>query len=252
MHIPPHSMIGRWLHRATVLRWRRVEQGAKAQNLGTLAAQRTLALRLYRPIRRFLRIADTALAPRYPQGGPALPQGTDWTWQPLVFSTPLTDPGHVGAPSGTALSEDIGLYHDCAEAEVILRQVRDGPGFDICLEVMHFAGTYLSLVLEVPPEVCAGLRRRHVLQLDTRVTCEHPVAIDARMNLRNGPNTEQILRRLTDGSGTGTVAFDLAYTQLNEKRAEKIWIDLMIAQPAMNRITLHDLRLSRYPRAEVG
>jgi hypothetical protein len=38
---------------------------------------------------------------------------------------------------------------------------------------------------------------------------------------------------------------------LNEQRAERMWVDLMIESPAMNKITFRDLNFSRYPRAEI-
>jgi hypothetical protein len=45
--------------------------------------------------------------------------------------------------------------------------------------------------------------------------------------------------------------FDLAYSKLNEKRVEKLWLDLIIDRPAMNRILFKDVTFARYPRAEV-
>ena len=47
------------------------------------------------------------------------------------------------------------------------------------------------------------------------------------------------------------VEFDLAYTKLNEKRVERIWLDLIFEGPEMNQVTIRDLTLSRYPRAEL-
>ena len=47
------------------------------------------------------------------------------------------------------------------------------------------------------------------------------------------------------------VDFDLAYTRVNEKRIEKLWIDLIFEGPQMNQVTLRDLTVSRRPRAEL-
>ena len=47
------------------------------------------------------------------------------------------------------------------------------------------------------------------------------------------------------------VEFDLAYTKLNEKRVEKLWLDLIFEGPEMNQVTLRDLTFSRRPRAEL-
>jgi hypothetical protein len=46
------------------------------------------------------------------------------------------------------------------------------------------------------------------------------------------------------------VEFDLAYSNLNEKRVEKMWIDLIFEGPEMNQVVLRDVTFSRRPRAE--
>jgi hypothetical protein len=51
--------------------------------------------------------------------------------------------------------------------------------------------------------------------------------------------------------GEAVVEFDLAYCDLNEKRIEKAWLDLIFEGPAMNQITLRDVTMCRYPRAEI-
>jgi hypothetical protein len=47
------------------------------------------------------------------------------------------------------------------------------------------------------------------------------------------------------------VEFDLAYSNLNEKRVESAWIDLIFESPQMNRVALRDLTLSRRRRAQL-
>ncbi len=47
------------------------------------------------------------------------------------------------------------------------------------------------------------------------------------------------------------VEFDLSYTNLNEKRVEKIWLDLIFEGPEMNQVTVRDITFSRLPRAEL-
>jgi hypothetical protein len=47
------------------------------------------------------------------------------------------------------------------------------------------------------------------------------------------------------------VEFDLGHSRLNEKRVGQMWIDLMFENPYMNRITLRDLNICRFPRAEL-
>jgi hypothetical protein len=47
------------------------------------------------------------------------------------------------------------------------------------------------------------------------------------------------------------VEFDLAYTKMNEKRVDAVWLDLIFEGPEMNQVTIRDLTFSRYPRAEL-
>ena len=54
-----------------------------------------------------------------------------------------------------------------------------------------------------------------------------------------------------DGQGEMIAEFDLAYTNINEKRVERAWVDLIFESPEMNLIVLRDLTLSRRPRAEL-
>ncbi|MFT6074136.1 MAG: hypothetical protein ACJAZ1_001052 [Yoonia sp.] len=56
---------------------------------------------------------------------------------------------------------------------------------------------------------------------------------------------------MPDDEAETMVEFDLAYSQLNEQRAERMWVVLMIESPVMNKITFRDLNFSRYSRAEI-
>ncbi len=85
----------------------------------------------------------------------------------------------------------------------------------------------------------------------TSVEMEKPLEIFARLNIKHGPNTEQIVRELPLGAKDVMVEFDLAYTRMNEKRVERAWIDLIFEGPEMNQIVLRDVTLSRRPRAEL-
>lgn len=83
------------------------------------------------------------------------------------------------------------------------------------------------------------------------VELEKPLEIFARLNIRHGPNTEQIVREMPLNEKDVFVEFDLAYTKLNEKRVERMWVDLIFEDPEMNQITLRDVTFARYPRAEL-
>ncbi len=67
--------------------------------------------------------------------------------------------------------------------------------------------------------------------------CEKPLEIFARLNIKHGPNVEQIVRELPLDEEEVMVEFDLAYTKMNEKRVERMWLDLIFEGAEMNQIT---------------
>ena len=66
----------------------------------------------------------------------------------------------------------------------------------------------------------------------------------------HGPNTEQVVRELPLNQKEVVVEFDMAYTNLNEKRVGKAWLDLIFEGPEMNQVVIRDLTFARCPRAE--
>lgn len=189
-----------------------------------------------------------------------LPPGTDWRWRPGVFSGPLSPAGIAAPESGQALGPEVALWHDCPAQSLVLRQnsnqrATDLAPFGLHLEVFGFAGSYLSLSVELPETALEGLTRNHILRLETSLQTEQPLIIYGRLNIGHGPNTEQLLQQLSettpDQLAHGLTEFDLAYTEMNERRLEKIWLDLIFEAPRMNAIDIRDLFLSRHMRANV-
>lgn len=154
------------------------------------------------------------------------------------------------------LGREVTLFHDCAQSELTLRQVRNSREADLApyglrMDVFNFDGSFLSLVLDMPEASVQGLQKRHLIRMDTIVEMEKPLEIFARLNIKHGPNTEQIVRELPLNETDCMVEFDLAYSNLNEKRIERAWIDLIFENPQMSQVTLRDLTFSRSPRAEL-
>ena len=153
------------------------------------------------------------------------------------------------------MGEQVTLFHDCVESELTLRQLRNTREEDLApyglrMDVFRFDGSFLSLAIDLPDEGVNGLGRRHLIRLETIVEMEKPLEIFARLNVRHGPNSEQMVRELPLNEQNVMVEFDLGYTRLNEKRVENAWIDLIFEGPEMNQVILRDLTLSRRPRAE--
>lgn len=257
MAITPNGPIGRFLHKRTLKRWRQAARTAPDTELDALRALRQQARQLRAPLYEVSHHADARLAlPTVGSNAFQTPPGTDWSWRPKLWQSDLPECGVGGAKTRSPLSNEVTLFHDCPLSEIAMRQIRnvdmlEVAPFGLNLEIFHFQGSYLSLVVEIPPASCADLRKRHLIHLGAVIEREQPITIYARINVKNGPNTEQILLTLPDDTPQTMVEFDLAYTQLNEKKAERMWVDLMFENPQMNEIKIRDLNFSRYPRADI-
>lgn len=253
--------LGRLRDRRALDRWSGLAERAGSEDTATLRALRGEAAGLRRRLDGALRALDAELAQR--RGGAAAiarPMGADWAWRPAPWRLPLPRPGLAEVPSNTPLGGEATLFHDCRVSEILLRQLADPAGangaaaapFGLRIEVFRFDGSFLSLALDLPEEGCRGLSLRHILTAELDLASEKPLEVFARLNIRHGPNTEQLVREMPSGTpGPRRAEFDLAYSQVNEKRIERMWLDLIFEGPEMNQIDLADLTLTRRPRAEL-
>ncbi|WP_317055913.1 DUF6478 family protein [Roseovarius rhodophyticola] len=243
--------------RRGVQKWRNTAAKASDLRLSELRRERSRAQELRYFLNEFISQADQRLAlPMIGSSTFPKPHGTDWSWRPAVWREPLAVPGRSSVQSKTQLGDELTLFHDCRHSELTLRQLRntreaDLAPFGLRMDVFSFDGSFLSLVLDLPDEAIVGLQRRHLIRMDTIVEMEKPLEIFARLNVKHGPNTEQIVRELPLHEEEIMVEFDLAYTKLNEKRIERAWIDLIFENPQMSQVILRDLTFSRRPRAEL-
>lgn len=251
------GVIRDFIYQATLRRWARAARGAAETDLTKLRAERQKARRLKAHLDKLIHISESRLA--LPMiGSTAFPKpfDADWDWRPELWRGPLPVPGMSSVANKSMLGREVTLFHDCQRSELTLRQIRnlheaDLAPYGLRLDVFRFDGSFLSLVVDLPEESVRGLKRRHLLRVDTIVEMEKPLEIFARLNIKHGPNTEQIVRELPLGAEEVMVEFDLAYSKLNEKRIEKMWLDLIFEGPQMNQVTLRDLTFSRRPRAEL-
>lgn len=245
------------LHRRVLRSWRRAARKAETTNLSVLRQQRNLARQLRTHLDRLIHVADGRLAlPRIGSTSFPRPHGTDWAWRPELWRGPLATPGVSSAPTKTKLGDEVTLFHDCEFSELTLRQLRnlreeDLAPYGLRMDVFRFDGSFLSLVIDLPRDVTDGLTRAHLIRVDAIVETEKPLEIFARLNIRHGPNTEQIVRELPLNDSDIMVEFDLAYSRLNEKRIERVWLDLIFEGPDMNQIVIRDLTFCRFPRAAI-
>ncbi len=238
-------------------RWRRAARNAADTDLETLRQQRGQARRLRTHLDQLIHVADGRLAlPAIGSNAFVKPHGTDWSWRPELWRGPLPVPGISSVQSKSRLGEEVTLFHDCAFSELTLRQLRntreeDLAPFGLRMDVFRFDGSFLSLVIDLPKGATDGLKKTHLIRVNTIVEVEKPLEIFARINIKHGPNTEQIVRELPLDKPDVTVEFDLAYSRLSEKRIENAWLDLIFEGPEMNQVVLRDLTFARYPRATI-
>jgi hypothetical protein len=243
--------------RRAVSRWGRAAKHAATHDLPTLRANLTQAWALRRNLDAVIHEAENRLAlPVIDSNIIRRPMGTDWAWRHDLWRGPISKAGVATAPSPTDICAGATMYHDCKKSEITLRQIRNTRESDIApfglrMDVFRFDGSFLSLVLELPPEAEAGLKQKHILRIDLNVEMEKPLEVFARLNIKSGPNVEQIVREMPLNEDEVMVEFDLAFSKLNEKRVEKLWLDLIFEGPEMNQIILRDVTMTRRPRAEL-
>lgn len=247
----------RVLDRSMTRRWARAADHAGSVDLDTLSSLRTRAWALRRRLDRVLHVAEGRLAlPRIGHDAIQKPLHCDWAYRPELWRGPLTPPGLAAVETNTAIGTEASLFHDCHFREITFRQVRNTRADDLApfgarLDVFRFDGSFLSLVVNLPPESVQGLKKRHIIRLSVTIETEKPLEVFGRLNIRHGPNTEQFVREFPMDGSEMSVEFDLWFSDLNEKRIERMWLDLIFENPEMNQILVRDLTFTRRPRAEV-
>ncbi|MCB5408548.1 DUF6478 family protein [Pseudogemmobacter faecipullorum] len=253
------SRLQLWLNRIilerALARWRGNAARVPEMSLRELRGLRAMAQQTRQALDQMALEAGFRLA--QPLQGEAMRRhqaGTDWHWRPDPWRGPLPRPGLTVSAGRSDLSEGTTLFHDCRQPEICLRQLSNSGAGDAApcalrLEVFRFDGSFLSLVLDLPASAAEGLKLRHLIRLEAQIDSDKPRPVYVRLNIKHGPNVEQISRQLELQDGLMSVDFDMAYSGVNEKRIEKLWIDLIFDDPAMSQITLRDLTVSRRPRA---
>jgi hypothetical protein len=184
------------------------------------------------------------------------PLHCEWAWRAGPWAAPLQPPLLEGLADGTQLAPGVALHHDDPSARVGLLQTPtpQGPAlFALSLEGASFAGSFLSLAIDLPP-AAAPLLPRHLLGVRIALAERLATPFYLRLNVRHGPNTAQMLREVDprlQGPVPALVEFDLAYMRFNPRRVSKIWCDVILAGPGPLSAGLLDLAFTRRPRAEM-
>lgn len=245
------------LHRLVMRRWQSIAAEADQLSLDELRKLRLRGLELRQVTDRLLFVSNGRLAlPLIGSNSFSKPLHSDWSWRPALWRGPIFPPGLAAVDSKATMGEELTIFHDCRISELTIRQLRNTREEDLApyglrMDVFQFDGSFLSVVIELPPSAIQGLGRKHLLRMNAVVETEKKLEIFARLNIQHGPNTEQMVREMPLDDTSLSVDFDLAYTKLNEKRVERAWIDLIFEGPEMNQVMLRDLNFSRRPRLEV-
>ena len=185
-----------------------------------------------------------------------LPEIAHWGYRPDALFQPIEPATTVAVQSPFDLTGGLKIFHDCTQSEIILRQTpRNDPHasapFAISLEVFRFDGSFLSMALDVPLARAASVKLSDILQVSLDISMDFPIDLYARVNVIHGPNSEQMVRKMEWHNGRLSAEFDMAYSKVNDKRIEKIWIDLIFERPSMNLLQLGDFLVVCMPRAEL-
>lgn len=184
-------------------------------------------------------------------GQPAMP-GADWSWRPAAWSEPLAQLEWTSVPHQAQLAGRVTLHHDGAPQEVSLCQA--GPDaahaapFGLRVDLADFRGSYLSLAIAFPPLAARALRKRHLVRLAVLTEADLSQVIYARLNIRHGPNVDQIVRRLPE-TAEKVIDFDLGHSDLTEAHIAEAWADVILERPLQGSIVIRDVVVSRRARA---
>ncbi|MEM7641110.1 MAG: DUF6478 family protein [Pseudomonadota bacterium] len=239
--------------------WQRAAEAGEMADIGTLAKLAPLARDLARHAAEVARMSEMRLAGTSAGRRADWPPQCDWAWRPDPWATALSPSTRAGVQGGDALTQGVTLFHDCPLAEITLRQVRaSSPGasapYALEMDALGFAGSFLSLAMDMPKAGATTLQRSHIVGLSTTIWMERQAEIFARLNIRQGPNTEQLVSELKPGERPDspvTAEFDLGFHDIKSAKLDHAWIDLIFDKPQMNLVRIADLTLTRRPRADI-
>jgi len=170
---------GKWFERKTRERaarqWTALAGRVERLHPARLSRLRDEARELRGSLDRFLIGADRhASRSRAALDALHLPGGTDWRWRPGFMAGQVSPRGLAGPESGDRLGEGAAVWHDCPESALILQQLANDGATDLSpfgmrLEVFGFAGSFLSLSIDLPESALQGLTRSHILRLETGI-----------------------------------------------------------------------------------
>ena len=108
-----------------------------------------------------------------------------------------------------------------------------------------------ALAIDLPDELYETFAKDELIGLSGAIVAERPTGFTVRLNIKHGPNTEQLIQAHDLRNSEFGLEFDPEHLKINVNRVEKIWLDLVFETPNFNRISLIDLAFSKRPRVEI-
>ena len=249
------GLLDRLAHRRAARNWARIGRSASKVRYEDLTSLRSRARTIQSQVTKALANIEDRIHQPTSAFLPQYDGVSEWAWRPDMWRGQVSPTGVASVQSGMRFGEAVKAFHDCEMSENALRQIpnmrsEDLTAYGLKVDVFAFSGSFMSIVVDLPVEALAGLSKRHILRFGLDVSVERAVPAYARLNLKHGPNTEQLVQNLPLGFRS-TVDFDLGFTELNENRIEGAWVELIFDKPELNQIIIHDLHMSRCPRAEL-
>lgn len=145
--------------------------------------------------------------------------------------------------SGARLTSNTKVFFDGGDCAVIFKQLRNdiSQGFapyGVALELFQFDGSFLSLDIDLSDSLCGTFAKDELIGLSGEIFAERATGFTVRLNIKHGPNTEQLIQAQDLNHSEIGAEFDLKHLKINVNRVEKIWLDLVFETPNFNRISL--------------
>jgi hypothetical protein len=249
--------LGRALSAAYLKFWRNRLQRAAEEKTAKLRQQRREALALQRELGDVLPRINDELHHRLHRSK-AYRHGSNmlWAWRPELWAVPSPSAAGPVPQSGAHLASNTKVFFDDADCAVIIQQFRNDMSeafapYGVALELFQFEGSFLSLAIDLPDELYETFAKDELIGLSGAIVAERPTGFTVRLNIKHGPNTEQLIQAHDLRNSEFGLEFDPEHLKINVNRVEKIWLDLVFETPNFNRISLIDLAFSKRPRVEI-
>jgi hypothetical protein len=250
------GFLGRAISTASFKFWRRRLQRAAREKTAKLRQQRREALTLQTQLADVLERINDELHHRlgdsktYWHGSTML-----WSWRPELWTMRCPSRSGPVMQSGARLTSNTKVFFDGGDRAVIFKQLRNdiSQGFapyGVALELFQFDGSFLSLAIDLPDSLCGTFAKDKLIDLSGAIFAERATGFTVRLNIKHGPNTEQLIQAHDINWSNIGVEFDIEHLKINVNRVEKIWFDLVFETPNFNRISHTDLVFSKRPRGE--